>query len=352
VDELDFLAPEVSLSVQGKSGVKTKIGTVIFLLASFAFVGSIVFSAISFFRTDKPSISYETSSSSFYPKIDINKGYMIPMILPSYGGSTPIPFDQLGQYITIVARQIIQTNGKQPDGSFKSDFVVKPIKTARCGTLIGTGKIDTKAINNSLGVFAQSLYDTGVCLDFDPDTTFVEGTGNSNYFVGFDLNIFPCSLADSSQCKSKSQMKSFGFVYLVGQESLNLGTYEEPLSYSFNGDEFYYIDPALITSASLKTMETEIWDQKGFFQAESLRISYPKVEISMPRVQTRDSNKVACTKEEIDTVVQCSPYFNRFWISGGTKTKITRTYKSIVETFGDIGGARDTIFMIAMLLYG
>src|SRR3990167_8497556 len=92
---IDFLAPEVLLGAKGKSGVQTKVGSIMFLAATGIFLWSLVISLNAFFRTDKPDISYETSITADYPKIDISKGFMPPMILPTLNAITAIPFEEV-----------------------------------------------------------------------------------------------------------------------------------------------------------------------------------------------------------------------------------------------------------------
>ena len=349
LDFLDFLAPGVNMSVNGQPTVKTKPGAIMFLVASVAFVGTVIFSVMQLFNTSLPQINIETSSSATYPKINLSDGYLPPMILPLRGASVQIPYTEFSKFATLEANQIKVLMKTQPDGSLLLDYKSTPVSVVRCKELILAGKLDFKILTDSLGLLSKGFYENAFCLDVNSSTNFVKGKPTEEEYIFFNFQIYPCSLEDPAQCLPKDKVEELFIYFLTGQETLNFGNYEQPLSYSFNGDEFYYIDTAFSFSAVSKVMTEQIWDLKSFLQPESLRISYPKIETSSSTVKTRNPTQTTCTKEQI-AEGDCVSYYTRLWKSGGTVTKITRTYKSVVSTLGDIGGARDTIFMIAMLL--
>src|SRR3990167_2846649 len=349
--KLDFLAPGVTMNIDKDGSVKTMVGSTFSILAAAGFIVSLVIAIEAFLSTKSPTVSNEQSSSVVYPILDLSPHYMFPILLPTFNGSSSIPFEEVSKFVTIVATQARYTLVPLPDGSFTYEATKAPFETKKCSDIKDPKKVNWTVINATTGIFAKSIQTDGICVEYQEGNSSVQGRGSDEIFVSIEFSIFPCTLTDASQCKTPDDLARFNFIYLTGQESLALGNYEQPLSYSFNGDEFYYIDLGLTNRLTYKLLVTEIWDAAGFLQPESLRISYPKIEQSFLQFTTRDPTQTTCTKEQIATY-SCAPYFNRNFQSGGTLNKITRTYKGVVETMGDIGGARDTIFMIAMLLYG
>src|SRR3990167_6019712 len=349
--KLDFLAPGVTMNIDKDGSVKTMVGSTFSILAAAGFIVSLVIAIEAFLSTKSPTVSNEQSSSVVYPILDLSPHYMFPILLPTFNGSSSIPFEEVSKFVTIVATQARYTLVPLPDGSFTYEATKAPFETKKCSDIKDPKKVNWTVINATTGIFAKSIQTDGICVEYQEGNSSVQGRGSDEIFVSIEFSIFPCTLTDASQCKTPDDLARFNFIYLTGQESLALGNYEQPLSYSFNGDEFYYIDLGLTNRLTYKLLVTEIWDAAGFLQPDSLRISYPKIEQSFLQFTTRDPTQTTCTKEQIATY-SCAPYFTRTFQSGGTLNKITRTYKGVVETMGDIGGARDTIFMIAMLLYG
>src|SRR3990167_2076785 len=349
--ELDLLAPQISLKIHGRSAVKTVFGSILWILAAGGFIASLTLAMHQFFSRDDPRMFEQKSSSTTYPKFHLSQGLLVPIIMPLYLETQVIPFEEVSKFVTFIARRIKYEGVMLPDGNFIFNYTEAVMPFVLCGNLSGSNRLSSSIVSKSLGQFDDWFYKIALCIDSKEEDLFVEGRVNDNSFTAFEVSILPCSLADQNQCKPMSEVSKMSFIYLTGQETLNFGNYEQPLSYSFNGDEFYYIDLGITNRVTQKLMKTEITDVHSFLQPDSLRISYPKIEQSYLQFLSRDPTQTTCTKEQIASA-ECKPYFTRIFQSGGTLNKITRTYKGVVETMGDIGGARDTIFMIAMLLYG
>src|SRR3990167_6759449 len=116
--ELDFLAPEVSLNINGKSGVKTKVGSCVWLVAAGCFVASTVITLGEFFSTNNPKVSSETSSSAVYPPINLIDGSLVPMIWPQYLGIRAVPFEEVSKFVTLIATKQTFTSERLEDGTY------------------------------------------------------------------------------------------------------------------------------------------------------------------------------------------------------------------------------------------
>src|SRR3990167_841811 len=283
--ELDLLAPNVNLNVNGKSAVKTAVGSLIWLVAASGFLLSFVIIMVDFFSTGDPRVSAEFSSQRTYPKIQLADGALIPIVQFFYDGNS-IPFEEVSKFVTVRAVSLTSTSFTLPDGTITSDTKEVEWPVVPCNLLLGQNKFYEKQMNESLGPLAQSTYQSSLCLNYTDGELFVQGGGSTPQYTDFEFAIFPCSLANQMDCKPPADMKKVAFGYTTGQEILNFGNYEQPLSYSFNGDEFYYIDLGVTNSLTQKLMTTEIKDIHSFLQPDVLRLTYPKIEQSYLQISS------------------------------------------------------------------
>src|SRR3990167_10587134 len=127
--QLDLIAPPVGITIKGQEGLKTKAGSLISLAASGAFIASLVISIIALFDTSSPTASIDLNVTNVYPKINIAKGHLMPMILPFYDSTNPIPASEVRKYVTIVAYQFSFKTSTKTDGSFSSEYKLNQIAT-------------------------------------------------------------------------------------------------------------------------------------------------------------------------------------------------------------------------------
>lgn len=351
IKKVDWLAPDITLNVGGASGVKTILGSLITLLAVGCFIGSTIVSMQTFFSTDNPTVISQVSSSIVYPPINLEENFMVPRILPLSGTATPLPPTEVPKFATFLLNVVTTKVTIGTDGSFTSGAEVKTYPYVPCALLAQAGKLDIPKLNRTMRGFVHLFLQVGICPDYPESELTVSGRATDSSFVAMQFVVLPCSLPDPAQCATKAQLKNFQFAYLTGQDSVNLGNFEAPLEFSVSADELYYLDLGIVNRVSSRLLEIEIWDSRNLlFTPDTLRTKYAKVETQFTTPASRDSNKVSCSLMEIKTNT-CDPYFVRIVQSGGSKQTITRSYKGLVETLGDVGGSRDTIFTIALLLY-
>ena len=60
---------------------------------------------------------------------------------------------------------------------------------------------------------------------------------------------------------------------------------------------------------------------------------------------------LTCTKEQIFKLYECEPHFTMMIASSNEEAIVVRNYKGIIETFGEIGGNKQILDFIFMILH-
>ena len=350
VRSLDYLAPDVTLNVNGKSSVKTYLGSFLWLLSTGCFIASMVVLLIGYLSTSSPKVNIENSSVSIYPRIDLKDSHLIPIFLVYLDETTAIPAEEVPQYATFVMQQITYKASQNEAGVYETTTEYSNWNSVPCSQLFESQQELFKILNNTLGDLAVVLPKYGVCINYTRENTTVVGKGTDTIYSGVYFGVYPCTLENSSQCKSGDEVKRVGFTYVVGEVSLNLGNYEQPVSFSYTGDEYYYLEPALYNYYTYKLMTNQVSNAKGFLTPQTILAQYATVDQKTLQVTSRDPTTSSCAFSGIMDF-SCRPYFGKWIISGGRTLKYDRDYKDFVELIGDVGGAREFIFSAAFILY-
>ena len=194
IKRLDILAPDVTLTVGGHSGVKTILGSIFTLVAVGCFVASTVVSIQDFFSTSNPTVISQVSSSISYPPIDLDANYMIPRILPLSGTATPLPPTEVPRFATFLLNIVTTTVTIGADGSFLSAAKVKSYPYVPCALLAQAGKLDVPRLNRTMRGFVSLFLQVGICPDYPETSLKVSGRATDNEFVAMQFVVLPCSL--------------------------------------------------------------------------------------------------------------------------------------------------------------
>src|SRR3990167_5352455 len=351
VRSLDYLAPDVTLNVNGKSSVKTYLGSFLWLLSTGCFIASMVVLLIGYLSTSSPKVNIENSSVSIYPRIDLKDSHLIPIFLVYLDETTAIPAEEVPQYATFVMQQITYKASQNEAGVYETTTEYSNWNSVPCSQLFESQQELFKILNNTLGDLAVVLPKYGVCINYTRENTTVVGKGTDTIYSGVYFGVYPCTLENSSQCKSGDEVKRVGFTYVVGEVSLNLGNYEQPVTFRYTGDFYYYLDLQNYNYFTSKLMNNAVKNAAGFFTKETLVAAYTTDDVSTLQVLSRrDPDQLHCGVEEL-VAYTCNAYFGKWVVSGGRVLNYHRDYKDFVELIGDVGGAREFIFSVAFIVY-
>ena len=66
----------------------------------------------------------------------------------------------------------------------------------------------------------------------------------------------------------------------------------------------------------------------------------------------RKASKITCTKEEIEGLFwDCVPYLQYVIQSSGSINRVSRRYKTISETFAELGGIQSVLYFLVLLIH-
>jgi hypothetical protein len=119
-----------------------------------------------------------------------------------------------------------------------------------------------------------------------------------------------------------------------------------------NADDIYYINPALRQKYNAKFKENIVWDSKGLFDPDlQERTRYYDLSNIFVSNAYRNPAKLECTPEEtLDDASDCYSYFEFSFQSSGVVFNYKRSYKTLGDTLGDIGGLNGVIMLAFMIL--
>ncbi len=168
------------------------------------------------------------------------------------------------------------------------------------------------------------LKDYGICLPAASDLE-VFGKGSDQEFAVLSFKVKPCTL--STGCATKEEMGRVNFQWIMPASTFDSANYTHPRAVLANADDIYYINPGLRQIYAAKFKENIVWDSKGLFDPDLKQ-----------RTRYFDISNVFVTNAYRD--VQ----------SSGVVFNYKRSYKTLGDTLGDIGGLNGVIILVFMVL--
>ena len=343
LSRLDILAPEVSVNINGQSSVKTVFGAFLSCIATGAFLWMCRILVGEYFNTSKPNIAQENAATEQYPKIDLQEGFHLPMVFVYNNEVTPLRPAQIGRFFTIF--YIKYRYLSLESGELKVETVSMPF--VPCAELQSQNK-RAYQIPGGSAVFKTLASNFGLCVDYDERETYVQGSGFDAVYELTSLEVYPCSLSEG--CATKEELAKVGLTVSTIRAEMNLGKYKNPVAYQTDPDNYFYVNPTVGQRYESKLMRTEIYDSRGFLSEESLESTFSSNERVQMNLFSREESQTSCSPEELDDG-RCRAYFYFETISGASLLKVTRNYKGMIETFGDIGGIRELVYLLFIYFY-
>ena len=339
----DILTSDVRLTVGGKHHVPSKVGTCLSFVCLVLFSLLSYVSIASYFDTGKPKISTERTTVPVKPLVDLKKNHHYPILFFLENDSKYLEWSEVQTYFDAKVFHILYL--PKPDGT--DEPVRTYLKIVPCKELIARGKLDTiKA--ESEGYVKTYYQDFGFCIDDEDQEATLGGSTNSKYYESLNLYFFPCTLTDGS-CKSVAELQQVSFVVANPSATVNLGNHNHPVEYSMQNLEFEGIVPRLFQTRTINVGSNRIVEDRGFMTGPKNTHFFTSIQQTTSQLGSRDNNQTIC-KEAVYPA--CIPYFSQSILLSNEEQIITRQYKGIVETIGEIGGSVKAVTTIFSIFYG
>ncbi len=345
---LDILAPEVKFNIDGSTAIRTKTGACL-TLCYFALLACLsIYIIRNFTRTDIPTSMIEVFHSADYPKIDLIEQRFVPMVVAFNGLTDFIPNDELPKYVSIVLSQQTWVTVTDSEGNADSRLENVYFDVVRCN-LLTKEKRQVYDFFDPNSYLSKIMDKYGFCVAHDESNFYVNGKGSDDVFKLISLTFKPCSL--SSGCKTKEEVGKVNFMITTPQTSLDLSNLDQPFLRSPNADTFYYIHPGMNQQYFSKIKLNKVQDYRGVVPTWKKRLQFFDIKETFYNIGYRDQTKIFCNPQNLLDYNECPPYMEFSFQSSVTTTRINRRYKTLTETFGEIGGIKEVLLMAFMILY-
>ena len=345
----DLMTPPVTLNIGGKSGVKTFFGvfmTCCYLVAISVFTYVIV---VSFFDTTSPQVAQVTSQSQVNPVVRMTDNHQFPVFYVLMNEIINIPPANVSQYFTILYTKIrlyqyVAANGSLALNYYTESMPVVPCSVAMQNSTIAAAYQQYYATSTYFRKYGDSL---GMCVMFNPDESYVAGSGSSTGGDALFLQFYPCTLATG--CAPANLITSLGILLNMPTPSVDISNYEDPVSYALSANFIYHVDLSASQHYKHVMQVNEIWDQSQIFYSNSLRRNFTSAVAPVLNNYNRNNSQVNCTLADIKNRL-CTSYLEFEWYSGPTVAKTYRSYKTFTQTISQIGGVNSGLLLVFLYI--
>jgi len=189
----------------------------------------------------------------------------------------------------------------------------------------------------------------GICIDTeDRDVVLGRSRDDEPYFRQIMLRVLPCSLP--AGCASQEELVQLVFATNIPKPIPHFSNKDHPIHYVTLPEEVTYLSAGLSGQQTLNLIKTEIVDDAGFIQGSRLSKAYTSVENTRYNIAIRNASIISCSKEQIAQMT-CPHYWQQTMLTSSKKIVIKRQYKGMVETFSELGGIIEMLFMLFFFPY-
>ena len=340
---LDIFIPDLKVNIGGQSGVGTKVG----LFLSFTFLATFltmsIFTISEYLDTRSPKVSQSVLPTARPPVMSFTEDKLFPIMSFRYQLLAPLTKAELDRFVTIDFS--IYEMMQDETGAIVSS--IKSMKTAPCAEVVAQGRLRT--FEASSREVREDVLSHGICIDSDDqDVTLGRGTDREPYFKQVMLRVLPCSL--QAGCASEEELSQIVFATNIPKAIPDYSNKRNPIHYVTLPEEATYLSSGLSAQQTLNLIKTEIVDEAGFMLGTRLSKAFTSVENTRYNVAIRNSSIIRCTKEQI-AQLSCPHYWQQTMLTSSKKIVIKRQYKGMVETFSELGGIIEMLFMLFYFPY-
>ena len=355
---LDSLASPVSLSIGGNDTLQTSFGATLSLLRWAILMWLIITISSSFFRTDEPRINVEVDTKFDPPQIDLVQSKQLPIIY-AFNGQKHLVAAEAKKYLTVAVQLLVQSKlADSEEFNFSLDsHTAYGVPCSELG--------ESSRFRRMFGELSEYDLHYGICLDLGTQDYHAKGKIGPSAAVDAPLqgrkrqliedifdqtifSIFPCSL--ETGCDTSHSVSDINVNFARKSPVFRSSDKAVPLTYEPDSDENIHFLPDFTHYFRSRLMVNEVWDSQGLFSSDRQRASYISVDSLFQSTMSRQPSKRTCSKQEIETL-NCKAYYTHSFISSGKTFKYKRSYRSIEELLGELGGLQEVVTLMFLLLY-
>lgn len=345
---LDFFAPDVDFNIQGESKFKTKTGA-IFTVAYIAVLLTIFGQEFSkFLDTSNPISVGESFNRAEYPEIDLRDQGLLPVIIAYSDEVTPIPPEDIPKYFTVTFTRISWQFDEVANNYRKNQQVeiAKPCKSLSQEELKYLRYLQP---GDSFSIFALEF---GLCPKLNEEIV-VRGKSADDLFELVTYKIKPCSLGTGG-CLSTQHLSKSNIQIVLPTSNFDSSKKKNPTKQMANSDDVFYFNPNLRQQYVYKIRETNVLDYSGALGSWKNSTRYFDMYFGQSTQGYRSNQEATdwtnCQQSTNDDST-CVSYVEFSVQSSSLIVYNKRTYKSLVDTFGVIGGTNGVLMLLIIIIY-
>ena len=353
--QLDFLAPTISLRFSGESSIKTWLGVTLTLLYIASILCFSYLILLTYFSKDSPTVVIENSEQPATHRIDFREHGLLPIFFmlrdeTLYMNATTVPTYFTLQFSKYKFRTVVGSSGVPSLDFSKIEMPVVPC--AELEAKNPAAYAPYKSYEND-EVYLNFVKHFGLCVEPDPEESFISGLGTESQFDMLTYQVFPCSL--SSECAPIEEVRRMGLAIASPSATINVADYDRPVRLELAIENIYFINEGLKQKYQPRFTKTDVLDDeqgiKDLLNGRTTRTSFFSADRSLQtnNMRYRDPAQTTCTKMEILTL-KCSTYLQFEFMSTPKETKYIRIYKSLTRTMGEIGGMNSFLYIIVFYI--
>ena len=350
---IDQLGDQVTLKWGRKERLQTTIGGITTFILIIIVAGVAINLLSKAFDNTNVEVSISTQYSEFFPRYDIIEAGFFPTLVVSVGGKDGLLIspDSLDRYIT-VEMETVEIRAPSTPGNLRNK-AIRTIHFKPCSQIQDKYKEKYYHQQNSTRTFTENL---SLCPDFQGDYSnfFVSGNMINPPRNDIWLRIYPCTLADSTQCAPLQEIALMGILITLPKVNFEPANYDNPYVILPDSTFQVLIQPSTYKVYQMSFKNTKIYDDAYDFFEKTEQDQYQEIDSTIYNAFDRNLPGLPlldCTGQTSlrDT---CYPYVMVSMTSGGQTQVTVRTYNKILEALGEIGGFWDLTVLMAGLLLG
>lgn len=347
--KLDIVSPPVQLYVGGNERHNSWMGVIFTGLYGLIMMYALSFELDSYLRSDMPLSVRDSYTRAEYPQVQLMYSNLLPIFFGYKNEVDTIDADEVAKWFTFSTIKVTWNTTTLETGEVTLKKQMMNFETLPCKYLTETEKKAYEYIEP--GSYLAEMFDTvGICIRAN-ENYYVMGKGSDDIFETINYRLMPCSL--ESGCATFDEMKIANFVLAMPTSNMDASNFNKPHSYITNADDIYYINPYVRQIYSAKIRENQVKDLLGLIDLNYQdRTRYFDLNPSSSNMGYRNPLKITCSLEEIYTdSSDCQSYFEFLMMSSGTVGVYKRSYTSIMDMLGNLGGFNGILMFMLVAIY-
>ena len=344
---LDILAPEYRLNINGKVRYRTLTGVILTIAWMTCLAGGAYYSFLSYSNTNSPISSSETYQKISYPTIELKSSNLLPMFVMFWDFTTLISHKDIAKYVTVYAEKAgYDFSGDNPE---VDTFKPTRFNLVSCSEVVNKTNSGYKHLDNFIDPFIEKMINTdSLCVDVGEGVTVV-GNQMEQLYHRFRFVVKPCSL--SSGCATAEELARVNFFVVTPQTSFQASDFDDPIKVIPNYDLSYYINMGANQMYTARINENIVSDYRGLPPSWTERKRFHDIKDVVLNLANRDPALTTCQAKDIHDDRLCPSYFEYYMQSSTSVTQFARTYKTLVQSVAEIGGINQFVYTVIFIMY-